>query len=106
MKDLFEAIQERDRKIESVTWNATSEFHKTIRDVVMTILLIHDQFTADDIWVEADKRKINGFSSDPRALGGLLKMMAKERLIRPTGHWQPSRRRHAAPIMVWERMSE
>lgn len=103
MSDLFEASQLRDKKIESVTLNATDEFHKRIREVVMTILLIHDHFTADDVWIEAEKRNKRGFSSDPRALGGLLKMMAREGLIRSTGTWQPSKRRHAAPIMVWSK---
>lgn len=104
MNDLFEARQERDKKIESVTLNATTEFHEIVREIVMTIILIHNHFTADDVWEEFEKRPPRGLSSDPRALGGVLKIMAKEGFIRATGSWQPSKRRHAAPIMVWERM--
>lgn len=102
MKDLFDAIVERDKAIESVTANAHEAFHESARAAILYLLGSKEVFSADDIWETIEKLfPIKGYSSDPRALGGVLRLMQKEKFIKPTGQWVPSRRRHAAPIMSW-----
>lgn len=57
-------------------------------------------FTADDVWAD-------GLAPppEPRALGGVMQAIAKERTIRKTGRFVATTRgsRHGAPIAVWEK---
>ena len=101
MKDLFDAITERDKAIEKVTANASEEYKDMLICAVYRVLDKFDQFTADDVWAEAEH--VKGFSSDPRALGGILSQFKKSGTIEPMGVYKPSVRRHAAPIMIWRK---
>jgi hypothetical protein len=57
-------------------------------------------FTADDVWA-------TGLAPppEPRALGGVMQAIAKERTIRKTGRFVATTRgsRHGAPVAVWEK---
>lgn len=57
-------------------------------------------FTSDDVWAEGLPAP-----PEPRALGGVMLAIAKERTIRKTGRFIATTRgsRHGAPIAVWEK---
>lgn len=60
------------------------------------------EFTADDVMEYLDAKGI--FTSDSRALGGVMGTANREGLVAPTDKFRQSRRlsRHRAPIRIWE----
>lgn len=100
--DLFEAQKEKDKAMKNGEANAHDSFREAVTRAIGFLSVSGKTFNADDVWETIEKHfKIKGFSSDPRALGGVLKNLQNAGLIQTTGQWTPSRRRHGAPIMNW-----
>lgn len=68
---------------------------------VLEQYIAHGQpFTADDVW--GFLTDLNVHTSEPRALGAIIKCAAQDGRIRRVGYVQSSRKqRHAAPIAQW-----
>lgn len=79
-------------------WREAAE--RTVRWLAMEC----NSFTADDIW-----KRLTDFGypdpPEPRALGGVLRSLARSGLIQQTGTWRKSARAecHHRPIPVWTR---
>jgi hypothetical protein len=75
-------------------------FDAAVLAAVRALLAAGADFTADDVW---DRMAAAGAAmpDEPRALGPVLRRLTDRGVIRNTGTFRPSARRHAAPISVW-----
>lgn len=99
MTTLFDAEDARDEAIARVEANAPESWLQRAKDTVTMVSLARFDFTTDDVWeVMGEDRP-----SEPRALGAVMKAMAKDGVIRATGEYRKSVRVgcHARPVAVW-----
>jgi hypothetical protein len=99
MTTLFDAEDARDEAIARVQANAPESWLLRARNTVALVSLSRFDFTTDDVWeVMGDDRPF-----EPRALGAVMKGMAREGKIRATGEYRKSDRVdcHARPVAVW-----
>lgn len=107
MNNLLDIIAANDAKEEAIAHvgiNADPAWITTCYNIIVAVAFNKQRFTSDDVWAELDKSKIEA-PHEPRALGAVLKQVAKEGLIRATDEWVPSKRVacHARPVRCWER---
>ena len=106
---ISEAQRKRDEAVASVTANATPGFRAQLIDAVKTVATTRSRFTVDDVWVHLETTNIAyalvpaTIPGDRRALGGIMRILEKEGVIRQTGYYRPSPRRHMTPQRVWRR---
>lgn len=98
---LEEAERRRDDAIARSGWNANDRWWAAAREEVILAAIQLPEFTTDVVWRGLDSRGLK--THEPRALGAVMKAMAKAGVIEPTGRWEKSRRpeAHARPVMVW-----
>jgi hypothetical protein len=96
--DLAEARAARDKAIAQAVENAPDEWLAQANRAVLSVAWRLHEFTADDIWATGLPQP-----REPRALGGVLKALAKSGVIAKTGRFQSTARvrRHAAPVAIW-----
>lgn len=98
IRDAAEAKAAADAAIARVEEAAPGEWLAAARAVVVG-LAAHVRFlTSDDVWARL------AHPPEPRALGAVMRQLAEEGVLRPTGRVQPSTRPecHARPVAVWE----
>ena len=64
-----------------------------------------ERFTADDVWLELERRGCTREPGDPRAMGGAFRRAARKGwVLRLRGEYRVSIRkgRHGGPVQVWE----
>jgi hypothetical protein len=99
MATLFDAEEARDEAIARVEANAPERWLQRAHDTVQLIALARFDFTTDHVWdALGDDRP-----AEPRALGAVMKAMARDGKIRATGEYRKSERAdcHARPVAVW-----
>lgn len=105
MNDLFSspAQEAKAEAIARVEANAPSAWLAKARQVTMDLAKANPQgFTSDSVWwiLEAC-----GYGSppEPRALGAVFQMLAREKIIVKTGEYRDSERAecHGRPIPIW-----
>jgi hypothetical protein len=69
---------------------------KTLRELCK----LKSEFTADDFWELLATKGIH--TGEPRALGAVIRGAERSGMIKATGNYLPSRRRHKSPIMLWQ----
>lgn len=82
---------------------APAEWVAAARTAVLRASVLYPHgFDADHVWDELERLDA-GRPPEPRALGGVMKSLAREGRIRNTGHYRRSRRavNHKRPIPVW-----
>lgn len=98
--NLFDAMRERDEALAQVEANADERWKQVCADVVLLLARTRLTFTADDVWFYLQKHH-DVSTHEPRALGAVMTQLHKAGRIAPTGAYEPSVRRRAAPIRVW-----
>ena len=98
MNTLFDAEEARDQAIARVEAGA-GDWVQRARDAVMLVSLARFDFTTDEVWDALGEDR----PDEPRALGAVMKSMAREGKIRATGEYRKSHRVdcHARPVAVW-----
>lgn len=98
---LEEAERQRDEAVARAEANANERWWMAAREEVILAAIQLPEFTTDTVWIGLNSRGVS--THEPRALGSVMKAMAKAGIIEPTGRWEKSRRpeAHARPVMVW-----
>lgn len=92
--------QARDSSLEQVASAANEEWMSAAAQRVRSLAKTGEEFTTDDVW-SGIPETIN--THEPRAMGAVMRALALENVIRPTGLYRRSRRSlcHARPLCVW-----
>jgi len=98
--DIFDAIRERDEAMNAIEGVTDKAFTECATDAIKTVGRMRQQFTTDDVWDWLATHKSIA-AHDNRAIGPIMSRLSKQNVITPTGNYQPSVRRHCAPIRVW-----
>ena len=99
MGTLFDAEDARDEAIGRVGDAAPRDWMEDAKAAAIGVSLARFDFTTDDVWqVLGDQAP-----PEPRAMGAVMKSLAGDGLIRPTGEYRKSVRVecHARPVAVW-----
>jgi hypothetical protein len=98
MSTLFDAEEARDAAVARAALGA-GEWIERARDAVQLVALARFDFTSDEVWDALGEDR----PEEPRALGAVMKAMARDGLIRATGEYRKSARVdcHARPVAVW-----
>lgn len=98
-----EAGQARDEALARVEAHAAPDWMTACRAVVLRVAAGHE-FTTDHVWAWLLVNEAK--THEPRAMGAVLRQLAREGVIVKTGVYRPSKRRecHARPIPVWRRV--
>lgn len=80
--------------------HADSVWKEVVRDVLREICNSKPEFTTDEIWDKLAARGIH--TGEPRALGAIIQGAHRSGMIKPTGNYAQSYRRHKAPIILWQ----
>jgi hypothetical protein len=99
MATLFDAMEARDEAIARVEAHAPEGWVQRARETVTLVARSRFDFTTDQVWdALGDDRP-----HEPRALGAVMKAMARDGAIRATGEYRKSSRVdcHARPVAVW-----
>ena len=98
MSTLFEAEEARDEAMGRAERGA-GDWIQRARESVALIALARFDFTTDDVWNALGEDR----PDEPRALGAVMKAMARDGVIRATGEYRKSTRVdcHARPVAVW-----
>ena len=99
MGTLFDAMDARDQAIAQVEAHAPERWLQRAHDTVQLVALARFDFTTDHVWDALGEDR----PPEPRALGAVMKGMARDGLIRATGEYRKSVRVdcHARPVAVW-----
>lgn len=97
---IFDAIQQRDTAIAQIERATKQTFTDSATNAVKTVGRMRQLFTTDDVWNWLAQHA-GEIAHDNRAIGPVMSKLAKANVIRPTGEYRPSVRRHCAPIRVW-----
>lgn len=102
-KTLATAHQERDAAMEKAQRGTDPDWEAAAVEAVLSLVerekVSSTPFTPDDVW---DWLGTNGWEPprEPRALGPILRRLAKADIIRASGFTE-SRRRHGAPVRLY-----
>jgi len=99
MGTLFDAEEARDEAIARVEAHAPEGWLQRAHDKVQLVALARFDFTTDQVWDALGEDR----PAEPRALGAVMKAMARDGKIRATGEYRKSSRVdcHARPVAVW-----
>ena len=99
MGTLFEAEEEKNRAISVVGAHAPADWMTRAREAVRVVAMSRFDFTTDHVWEVLGEDR----PPEPRALGSVLKQLAREGRIRQTGEYRKSDRveNHRRPVAVW-----
>lgn len=93
------AAQAKEAAIAQVDVHADVDWKRRAERVVLALAGTGGTFTTDDVWAYIEKPR------EPRALGAVMRMLAKAKRIQTTGTFKKTAQvlRHHAPIAVWIR---
>lgn len=97
-----DAEQARDEAVTRVRWNADPEWFRHALIIVYSLAMAKRYFTTDDVWEALAHSDIT--TPEPRAMGAVMRMAAKDDVCKATEHYTNSKRRmcHARPLRVWQ----
>ena len=98
---LLDAIRDRDDAMASIEAVTKQQFTECATEAIKTVGRMRMLFTTDDVWDWLATHH-GSAAHDNRAIGPIMSRLAKAKIIRPTGDYRPSVRRHCAPIRVWQ----
>ena len=98
--DIFALEKKRDRAIKQAEIGADCDWFDEATAAVELLILRKSPFTTDDVWrlIHHTGKK----TSEPRAMGAVIKQFSKEKRLEQIGY-RPSMRPecHMRPIAVW-----
>jgi hypothetical protein len=91
--------KERDEALDKVQSHANPEWMAEALDAVERLAGIHEEFTTDAVWAVVKSK-----TSEPRAMGAVMRTATKRGFIAPTDLHRPSQRKasHRRPVRVWK----
>lgn len=95
--NLRERVLEHSRRMADPIWYAR------LYVLARHVAFVSDTFTTDDVWAELQKNYEITDLPDKRLMGAVIHDISRQKLIKATGDWVPSRRKacHGRPIRVW-----
>lgn len=94
------AEREKQEGINLSYAHADSVWKKTVREVLLEICKSKAEFTTDILWDKLGELGVH--TGEPRALGAIIQGAHRSGMIKPTGKYVPSYRRHKSPIILWQ----
>lgn len=91
---------ERDQAMGQAQQGTDPDWEADATKAVRTLAVSGRDFSPDDVWILLEEGNVPP-PREPRALGPILKRLAKVGEIRPKGFTE-SRRRHGAPVRIYE----
>lgn len=98
---IFDQAQRQAQEGINISYaNAPSEWKKICRETLVELCTSKSEFTTDELWERLADKGIH--TGEPRALGAIIQGAHRSGMIKKTGHYLPSHRRHNAPIPIWQ----
>ena len=94
-----EGSQARDRAMRAVEQNTDPEWSNVAEQVLRDMAASGEPFITDWLWPVLEQAGV--VCHDNRALGPIVRRLAKQGVIRKTGVYVPSTRRHMTPVPEW-----
>lgn len=95
-----QAERAKQSGIEASYQHAPSVWKEAAREALMTLAKSKAEFTTDELWDLLSKQGVH--TGEPRALGSIMQSAHRSGMIKATGRYVPSYRRHKAPIILWQ----
>lgn len=100
---LFDQAEQKKQEGINLSYSHTDSYWKNaVREVLRTICLNSPEFCTDEVWDKLGELGIH--TGEPRALGAIIQGAHRSGMIKPTGQYVPSYRRHNSPIILWQSM--
>jgi hypothetical protein len=94
------AERAKQEGIEASYQHAPSIWKQAASDALMALAKSKPEFTTDELWDILAKQGIH--TGEPRALGSIMQSAHRSGMIKSTGKYVASYRRHKAPIILWQ----
>lgn len=91
-----------DEFIERAWRAADDEWKATVIRCVKWFCDTRCSFVIDDVWDAMDDHYPHLIPREPRAIAGVISLFRQAGLIRNSGEYVPSRRRHKSPVPIWK----
>ena len=94
-------IDNAQMSIDQVEQHADTEWLRIATGIVKALAAGGHPFTTDRIWLMLEQVPVA--THEPRALGAVMRRLARDGIIRTTGEYVKTQRReaHSRPIPVW-----
>lgn len=94
-------IDNAQMSIDQVEQHADTEWLTMATGIVKFLAAGTHPFTTDQVWTMLERIPVA--THEPRALGAVMRKLAKQGVIRTTGEYVKTQRReaHSRPIPVW-----
>lgn len=94
------AERAKQQGIEASYQHAPSIWKQAASDALMKLAKTKAEFTTDELWDLLAEQGVH--TGEPRALGAIMQSAHRSGMIKATGKYVPSYRRHKAPIILWQ----
>lgn len=103
--DIFAQEQATERAINYAGAFANPEWYKEADAAVSLLCRLGQDFTTDDVWELLEHTGLK--TSEPRAMGDIIRRFSKDHKIFATGGYRKSLRKecHRRPVSVWRPIS-
>lgn len=90
-----------DRTLYAVGAFADRDWYSEANEAVKVLIRRGNAFTTDDVWKLLEHTGLT--TPEPRALGSIIRIFAKDKKIKPTGGYVKSMRKesHRRPLAEW-----
>lgn len=95
-----QAERAKQQGIEASYQHAPSIWKKAASDALMALAKSKPEFTTDELWDLLAEQGVH--TGEPRALGAIMQSAHRSGMIKSTGKYVASYRRHKAPIILWQ----
>lgn len=101
--DAFAAQVAKEEALARVENNADPQWKTDMLAAIMNVASQSSLFTTDDVWKELDASS-SSCTHEPRALGAIMQIAARNGAIVATDNYRPSCRVvcHARPVRIWQ----
>lgn len=95
-----QAERAKQQGIEASYQHAPSVWKQAASEALMTLAKSKPEFTTDELWDLLAERGVH--TGEPRALGAIMQSAHRSGMIKSSGKYVASYRRHKAPIILWQ----
>jgi len=95
-----QAERAKQQGIEASYQHAPSIWKNAAVEALMTLANGKPEFTTDELWDLLAEKGVH--TGEPRALGSIMQSARRAGMIKLTGKYVSSYRRHKAPIILWQ----
>ena len=99
-RSLFDqAERAKQSGVEESYQHANTVWKSAASSALVQLAKAKETFTTDELWEILAKQGIH--TAEPRALGAIMQSAHRSGMIKSTGKYVASYRRHKAPIILW-----